>query len=179
MGMPLPIELSDFSAEPRSYGTLVKWTTHSELNNDFFLVERSYDAAEWQELAQVDGAGTSSVATEYSVIDQREQETVYYRLTQVDFDGGSKTFPPVVVSSGAVNASAAPYPNPVDRVLNVPGLTESEEMVLLNGAGLKIDKSQYERKGNEIFLGNLADGIYLLQLNGETGADSHKILVKH
>ncbi|MDG1334149.1 MAG: hypothetical protein P8P74_17585 [Crocinitomicaceae bacterium] len=56
----LPIELSDFSGEMNVGDVLLNWTTLSELNNDYFAVERSADGFNWTVFDVVDGAGTSN-----------------------------------------------------------------------------------------------------------------------
>jgi hypothetical protein len=88
--MPVPVELTSFTAQANSDGVLLKWATASELNNHGFEVERSTDGKEFYTVAFIQGAGTTTEGKEYSYTDNVEYkggETFYYRLKQVDLDG--------------------------------------------------------------------------------------------
>jgi hypothetical protein len=66
----------------------LKWTTASEINNDYFTVERSADAVDFTDLIFKDGAGNSSQIITYNDIDRSPLNgKSYYRLKQTDFDG--------------------------------------------------------------------------------------------
>lgn len=179
MALPLPVELGDFSANKLSYGTLIEWTTLSEQNNDFFLVEKSYDAVEWNEIDRVEGAGTTSTESSYSTIDHHEDRTVYYRLTQVDYNGESETFSPIAVSPGQSGRSDLPYPNPSNTSLTIPDLNETDRVLLFNLSGQLVEEKLYERQGQKLYVGDLPNGIYFLQLSNLLRTEQHKILVRH
>ena len=88
--MPVPVELTSFTAEAATDGVLLKWSTASELNNQGFEVERSLDGEIFYKVAFIQGAGTTTEGKEYSYTDNVEYkggETFYYRLKQVDLDG--------------------------------------------------------------------------------------------
>ncbi len=89
----LPVELSLFNADCTSGGVSLFWTTASELNNDYFMVEKSYDGSNFSTIAIVDGNGTTNSKSEYNYVDinlSNKISGVYYRLTQVDFNGTDK-----------------------------------------------------------------------------------------
>ena len=71
------------------------WETASEINNDYFLIERSWDGISYESLGQIKGSGTTTLPHKYSLTDDAPLlGTSYYRLTQVDFNGENETFPP-------------------------------------------------------------------------------------
>jgi hypothetical protein len=83
----LPITLLDFTGECLNDAVELKWVTASEINNDFFTIERSIDATNWQVISTVNGAGNSSSPLDYSFIDINNKfKNSYYRLKQTDFD---------------------------------------------------------------------------------------------
>ncbi len=89
---PLPIELLDFTAEWKNAENnivSVKWTTASEINNDYFEVQRSLDGINFTTINTTIGAGNSSNIINYAYDDIAPiyENTSYYRLKQVDFDG--------------------------------------------------------------------------------------------
>src|ERR1041385_9231891 len=88
------------------------WTTASEINNDYFSVERSEDAISYQVVGTVKGAGNSTQELYYSLKDQSPVRGInYYRLKQTDFDGHFKYSEVCSVSAQPVNGIKV-YPNP-------------------------------------------------------------------
>lgn len=99
--LPLPVELLDFEAVCDDGISKVKWSTASEANCDYYLVERSSDGVAWEALKQVPGSGHSSTVQEYDIADYAPLgNTTYYRLTQFDYNGDYKVFPPAVSTCG-------------------------------------------------------------------------------
>ena len=90
----LPVELTDFSVNAKLNYNLVNWTTASEQNSDYFILETSTDAINWYQLATVNSAGYSSNEQYYSFNDYsfKNNSINYYKLTQVDFDGEKEVF---------------------------------------------------------------------------------------
>jgi hypothetical protein len=91
--LALPIELMSFEGTKRDDYNLLKWSTASEHNNDYFLLERSEDGTNWVSINSTDGVGNSNTKMDYSFRDFTFTNSLnYYRLSQVDFDGASETF---------------------------------------------------------------------------------------
>lgn len=111
---PLPVELADFNARLDNNSVSVSWSTASELNNDYFTVERAVDLEQFDALATVSGAGTTSTPKYYLFTDvQPLYGRCYYRLRQTDFDG-KYTYSNVVTINydGPKVPSLSVYPNP-------------------------------------------------------------------
>lgn len=86
--VPLPIELNSFTAKLIERDVKLQWVTQTEINNDYFTIERSRDLINFEEVAVVDGAGNSNIELRYETWDRNPYEgTSYYRLRQTDFDG--------------------------------------------------------------------------------------------
>ena len=93
IGPGLPITLADFTAEPFNETVLLSWTTSSEINNNYFTINRSYDLKKVVAIAEVPGSGNSRELLSYRYIDiDPGNGTIYYQLKQTDFDGRSETF---------------------------------------------------------------------------------------
>lgn len=94
--MPLPIELISFSAQCDDGVMNLKWSTATETNNDYFLLEKSFDGGQWEPVKEIPGAGNSGIQQNYAFKDYNAYGgTTYYRLTQFDFNGTFETFAPV------------------------------------------------------------------------------------
>jgi hypothetical protein len=86
--VPLPIELISFTAKPYQKDVKVTWQTASEIDNDYFIVERSENGNDFSEIARIDGAGNSSLTINYFTFDTDFKKTVlYYRLKLISFNG--------------------------------------------------------------------------------------------
>ncbi len=87
----LPIELLSFTGEANGETNILKWITATEINNDFFTIERSEDAINFIELGRVNGAGNSLSLKRYSMVDTKPYANItYYKLIQTDFNGQFK-----------------------------------------------------------------------------------------
>jgi hypothetical protein len=93
-GILLPVELMSFDAKGSGPTTnLLSWSTASERNNNYFMVENSVDGKSWTEIAKISGAGNSSAILHYQAHHIGiKLGTNYYRLSQVDYDGTTEVF---------------------------------------------------------------------------------------
>lgn len=109
---PLPVELLHFNANYNNGKVDVEWSTASETVNDYFVVERSKDAIDFEEVVRVNGAGSSNVLNNYVTMDPDPYSgTSYYRLKQVDFNGDDTYYDPVAVFSQGIDVVKI-FPNP-------------------------------------------------------------------
>ena len=84
----MPIELISFEASVNGQAVDIYWTTATEINNDFFTIERSTNGKQFEELIFADGAGNSTSELDYMEKDYDPHGGIsYYRLKQTDFDG--------------------------------------------------------------------------------------------
>lgn len=92
-GSPLPIKLISFDAKNMAETVELSWTTATEENNDYFELERSVDANNWNSIAKMAGAGNANQVNKYNFIDNSPNEGVnYYRLTSHDFNGETHVY---------------------------------------------------------------------------------------
>ena len=97
---PLPVTLLNFSAHLKNSKTILSWTTASEINNNYFTLERSIDGEHFDLLKQIKGSGTSEIKNYYNADDETPLPGVsYYRLSQTDFNGASQIFPMVSINN--------------------------------------------------------------------------------
>jgi len=86
---PLPVTLLYFKVYCVGKYVALKWETASEINCDYYLVERSTDGISWESVAYIQGAGNSNEVSTYSWVDNYDSNgaALYYRLTQFDYNG--------------------------------------------------------------------------------------------
>jgi hypothetical protein len=86
----LPITLLSFSAIYNGKEVKLSWVTSTEINNDFFTIERSRDGKNFEGILTQPGSGTSNSIQYYGAEDVNPYTNIsYYRLKQTDYDGKS------------------------------------------------------------------------------------------
>ena len=84
----LPVELISFNGRPKIKSIDLQWVTASEINNDYFTVEKSTNGIDFKEMTDINGRGTTTLHSFYNWADESPNDGLnYYRLLQVDFNG--------------------------------------------------------------------------------------------
>jgi len=163
---PLPVELLFFTAYSKDGRVIsLEWQTASEINNDFFTVERSQDGDNWEMVLITDGAGNSNSSIQYSEIDLDPLPgTSYYRLKQTDFDGTIKYSYVVAVSLS--NEELVLYPNPAGNLLNIEGKA-LQTVSVFNAIGQDVSslvvKTEISENYIQMDLSSLSPGFYFIR----------------
>ena len=112
-GSSLPIELVSFSSQCTNNSVVLNWATATEINNNFFTIERSADGEEFTQIATLKGAGNSNSLLNYSTVDENPiYGTSYYRLKQTDYNGSSVIYSNIVVNYSGSPSICNVFPNP-------------------------------------------------------------------
>jgi hypothetical protein len=116
---PLPVNLLFFEVNCDMDNVLLNWSTASEINNDYFSIERSIDGINFEEIGRVDGKGNTSSTTNYTYTDLNPiNRDSYYRLKQTDFNGRYEYFRMIAANcDDKINFSV--YPNPFEDRFNI------------------------------------------------------------
>lgn len=181
-----PVELLGFEVELIGKDGFLSWNTASEINNDYFQVERSMDGQDFEAIGNLKGAGTTLEANSYQFTDAQvaliAYPTVYYRLKQVDFDGQFTYSKTLELNTGLENLFTV-FPNPASETVNVRYelLKENILMVITNSLGQVMTNRQVKESSGlmHINVSSWPAGIYYMQsLQGE---ESHvyKFVVSH
>ena len=158
---PLPIELTSFDVVYKNDVAEIEWETRTEINNDFFTIERSVDGEHFEIIETIDGAGNSNSSISYFTIDPNPVDGLsYYRLKQTDFNGDfSYSNIETIFVSGSTDITI--YPNPFFEEINITNFGDAElhEHQLFSAIGKLIGSY---RNTNTINTGHLAYGVYFL-----------------
>ncbi|MCB9175038.1 MAG: T9SS type A sorting domain-containing protein [Flavobacteriales bacterium] len=187
---PLPIKLLSFEANFNVDKVDLKWITASEINNDYFTIEKSKDLKNWEIVSNVSGAGNSNTTIEYLDVDYSPFQGIsYYRLKQTDFDGAftySNIVPVRVEKKQSGEFSL--FPNPLQSgehlKIQFSEIIESEVLIVLR-----------DTKGEEFFSKvvlnyedksliaipidkTIPSGIYLVTASSENQIYNQKLIIK-
>jgi len=185
---PLPVELMDFTVSNCKNSSCVNllWQTATELNNDYFTVERSTDGKDWTEIRKVKGAGNSSTILNYEFTDEElplpaATATLYYRLRQTDYNGAYEYYGPVSVKLSPPDDWMLIIKNPaIDELKGTLLVTEDASVLLqicdLQGRLVKEEKLNAVKGSNMLKteLSNMEKGLYFIKV---TDSNSNKQII--
>ena len=183
---PLPIELLSFEAAfIKETGFVeLKWSTATEINNDFFTVESSQDGSSWTEILRKEGAGTTHQLMNYMDYDKHPYDGInYYRLKQTDYNGDytySKTIAINILNS--IEDKIITFPNPVKNILNIisPGISFEEIFIIDNKGAIVAQQFNPDLSENiQVDFGGFAVGNYVIKLKTKNTIATKKITVGH
>ncbi|MFT6728111.1 MAG: hypothetical protein ACI9RU_001735 [Litorivivens sp.] len=174
----LTIELISFDVELIDKKVRLDWQTASEINNDYFTIERSQNVLDWHEIDKINGAGNSSSWLNYSSLDNEPFIGVsYYRLKQTDFDGEfSYSFIRSINIDRFENARIEIFPNPFYNQITILGSSaELKVIIIYNALGQNVTQLTEQIVKNEtllvVDLSRLNSGIYYVK----TKTTAHKV----
>lgn len=166
----LPITLLSFEAQQENDEVRIRWRTATEINTDYFVIERSADGYNWEQVVRRTAAGNSHAELQYEEFDENPLNDVsYYRLKQTDFDG-NYTYSNIV----AVNIEGKPvelFPNPVSGILSVRGENVGKIRVLnllgqdVTGKTMVVNAS---KTFVQIDVSTLDKGYYIIRSKGRS-----------
>ena len=169
-GSPLPVELLYFDVQPKGHDVLCTWSTATEVNNDFFTVERSADAESFSPIGDVDGAGDSQTILRYSFTDEEPLSGLsYYRLRQTDFDGTETRSAIVPVWFETPGNELVVYPNPCNAEIFIAGALAGEQAFVLDATGRVVMDLGVLVSGN-VHVSALPSGSYSLRMMNASGS---------
>ena len=166
-----PIELLSFTAKNADNAVVINWATASEFDNDYFEIERSSDAENFEVIASVPGAGYSNEVLNYSIEDADLLEgTVYYRLKQTDYNGAFTYSYILPVTIGGTNdiqiSNVISKESSISFVYNNNNGGKTQ-MQLLDASGRIIQSQEVNGDGSQLIRMNMrgrSHGIYICLL---------------
>jgi fibronectin-binding autotransporter adhesin len=183
---PLPIELMSFTTFYNGKSVDVKWVTATEINNDYFTIERSLDGINYEIVAiisskAISGNSTSSLSYYYEDLNSKPG-IYYYRLKQTDYDG-KYSYSPVskVIITCNNEFTFNVFPNPNDG--------KQISAMIVSDANQEVKVRVYDMLGQFVFEqtfitvedgvntfvfnflgGRLSDGVYVFSATTKTMA---------
>ena len=162
----LPVQITSFTATPQKNAVKLNWHTASEPNNKLFELQHSMDGNDFGTIAIIPSKGGTAGSFDYSYVHTRALKGInYYRLKQVDIDGGFKYSGIIAAKTNYGNVLSL-YPNPVTTKLAVHSSINGNA-VLLNESGQLVRTLKLLIGTNEIPVSNLKNGTYFIRLNNE------------
>ncbi len=179
----LPIELVSFTATMNEYKQAeIRWSTITELNNSHFVLSKSTDGIQWEEINYVDGAGTTTEQQFYMILDAPSEGLTYYMLTQYDFDGRKNVYDPISLSNESMTEwKVFPNPGRSNGHLTISNLESGTgSIVLADMRGQHLINEPLNASGGQIKipLSTMDSGVYLLTIELNGTSKTERILIQ-
>ena len=168
---PLPVKLTNFIVSLKGTDGLLQWNTAQELNTKNYTVQRSYDGLNFENIGNVQAAGTTSNSHAYSFIDagiaNSGKNIIYYRLIATDIDGKSSNTNIISLKlSGDTKWNVRILSNPVQDNVNLllSSISGKLQLSVRDISGKILYTKSMENINGQVSLPvTLQKGIYLLE----------------
>ena len=164
---PVPIELISFEVnEIGNKYVKINWKTATETNNDFFTIEKSKDARNWEIVGKINGSGTIFSEQNYEFDDKNPFDGLsYYRLKQTDFDGKFEYSSIQSIRLNNTISDVKIYPNPTNDLITMEGMvSDMGEFMIINSLGqnvtAKVRIREISEREIQLNLSKLPPGVF-------------------
>ena len=183
---PLPVTLLSFTGDKLETSSLLKWVTQTEVNNNYFELERSTDGVNYKTISKINGAGNSNVFVDYYFEDKSPYIGInYYRLKQVDFDEKYEYYNPISIEfNGSANLSDINlYPNPAtnssDITITYNGFNNQSQIQVIDIKGSLVNIA-YTASHAKIIINttSIDKGVYFVIISTDTESKKKMFIVE-
>jgi hypothetical protein len=180
----LAVQLLNFTAVLNEDKVNLNWSTTSEIDNDYFTLERSPDGINFESLTTLKGSGTSTQKNDYSFVDYKPLPgQSYYRLSQTDYNGVIKRLSIQAVINTNNDGMFSVVPNPTDGVVNISyycNAATGGTLKLYNSNGVSMLSKDFVctagANSSQLNLSDISPGIYLITFSTNDKFYSTKLI---
>ncbi len=182
---PLPVELAYFTGKTMASSNMLEWSTASEENTEWHVIERSNDGrSRWEEVGRSEAKGFSTELVSYELEDTKPLAKSYYRLRSIDFDGHEDISDIVYLERKIDRFDIVKvYPVPTSKVLNIDFETVQDQEVEIRltdmlgkiitvrpvGAIAGVNTATFD-------MSTLANGVYFVTINNGQDKISKRVI---
>lgn len=181
----LPVTLTSFRVELGDNGVELSWTTTMEENFQKFIVQRSNNGIDFEDVGEVAGKGFDiyDIESKYAFQDKNPLTGFnYYRLKAVDLDNDFEYFPVKVIKVEAPkNVGVYPNPSSGEFISFSPNFSpeETDRIVLIDQLGVEILNILAPAGDTISFENKLDPGMYFLRYVSGDYEKVTRIVVKN
>ena len=173
-----PLELIDFYGKEYNNTVELFWETANEVNTDYFVIEKSYDATEWEQIGTTPAAGNYQYNLAYNFTDEFPKNgNNYYRLKQYDADGSYETY-------HIINVNVENADNPIishsNGILSLNGIQSYHKYKLISTNGIVISEQNINANNLSLETNYIPNGLYILLLmKSDNSFETYKLYIKN
>jgi hypothetical protein len=164
--------LVDFTGKSQNNTILISWKTLSKTDNVLFIIQRSKDGSEWEDLGKLNGSMTEP--NSFSFTDTHPLEAVSYYRLKMDRDSKSEFSSLITVKYVIETNKTMLYPNPTKNVIWIKSEEEAStrdiiDLEVYDILGERVYASKME-PGNlqKLDMSSLQNGYYSVKIGNQT-----------
>ncbi|MBE0572747.1 MAG: T9SS type A sorting domain-containing protein [Ignavibacteriaceae bacterium] len=184
----IPVELLSFTGTSNGKEVILSWSTATELNNQLFEIQRSFEGSDFATVGFVNGKGTTTERQDYIYKDEINVDGKYlYRLKQIDYLGSYQYSDIIEIDLRVFNSYLLEqnFPNPFNPATTIGyGIKEKSavKITVLNAIGEEIALLVNEEKESgyhtvEFNAANFPSGVYFYQLKAGDFVELKKMVL--
>ncbi len=162
----------------------ISWQTSSEINSDYFELEKSADGNNFILIDNVSAAGNSNSVLNYNYIDENENNS-YYRLSQYDLNGEKYIYEikhaNCISNTNEFDYNACFYSNEIIIDINNANTNNIHTILITDNIGRQLINKQVlinsEVKHISINNVNLANGVYNVSIFNDASVNTKQIII--
>jgi hypothetical protein len=182
---PLPIEILYFTAKPAEARVELDWATATEVNNNYFTIEKSKDGVNFEFMQKVNSEalnGNSSAVLHYKIYDLTPYDGInYYRLKQTDFNGNYK-YTSIAQVTFDIKSFVSVFPNPASNniFINVSADYDNADLKITDAIGREVLSQKVNASNvNSVSTNSLIPGMYYVTIESQAGViNKTKIIIQ-
>lgn len=178
----MPVELLYFKARSSVSRVDLVWATASELDVDYFSIEKSIDGKVFHEIGKITSMGDSRTERTYSFTDEKPAHgTSFFKLNEVSRDGSKKALS-VIKNVFDGSREVLIYPNPVlkDQPVSLSlnfHASETHDVTVFDLRGVVMGRTTMQGSEANLPL-QLSAGVYILRVTSREFSSVQRIVVK-
>lgn len=170
----LPVELIYFNGQIKNKNSIIlNWATSTEKNNDYFIIQKTTNLENWNEISRISSIGNSKQPIKYNFVDVDPViGENYYRIIQVDIDGKTDEYLPIIINFN-MEKEYKIYPTESSSTVYIEGVNIYKQKIsIYNSQGVTIDSKSFVSDLNKtkkvINISNFEKGVYLIRIENQT-----------
>jgi len=174
--LSLPVTLLYFKSTIINNTVKLQWQTATEVNSNYFSIEKSADGMHFSAIGKVPAAGNSSSLKQYSFVDNAPLSKgegaggeVYYRLNEVDLDGHAEYSNILLVKMPLAQTTITIAPNPASDRIFINASQPVQKIAIINPEGVVVMTVNNINSSAPVHISALASGIYFIKAYTQNG----------
>jgi hypothetical protein len=177
---PLEVKMIDFTAIVKGDGTLLKWEISNEVNAIKYVVQRSTDNVNWDDIGNKIPGHSNERTNKYDLTDLFPKEGLNYYRVKTETKDGNYVFSQVKSIKWESNTEGKLWiiPNPAADYFIVSSKAKEALTIIITDGNGRLEKRINRSSNTEIDIRSLPAGIHFLMIETKTGIKNLKMIKK-
>lgn len=169
----LAVKFQSFYITRQGTNIQLNWSTSEEVNNAYYVVEKSTDSRTWDQIARVTGAGTAGVVNNYGYTDKSTTNSdVFYRIREIGTYGTNfySAIRALHIGSNAITNIFASSNKTITIDFN-SDVKDNVSIQLINMSGQVIVRKEYSKASYRLIVDAMSagSGVYAVRVSDSKG----------